>query len=243
MKLNFRIIKFIFIYTTMISSIFLYVDLKESPIVTNRISLIEEPVNKLEEKEDNSDVINKYIDKYNNKEVVGVISILNTSYEKAIMQHSDNDYYLDHLENKKKNFMGSIYLDFRNNISEDKKLLIYGHNSSNVKMPFDILENYYNKDYYDEHRYIKILTKDSTRIYKIFSVYIETSDFDYMQTDYDDDDVWVKHINKLKNNSMHKDDTILNEDDNILILQTCSTHKKYKNNKYKFLLVVAKEVK
>ena len=64
-----------------------------------------------------------------------------------------------------------------------------------------------------------------------------------MQTDYSDKESWLKHINKLKNNSMHEDDTILNEDDNILILQTCSTHKKYKNNKYKFLLVVAKEVK
>lgn len=243
MKFSLRIIKLIFIYTTLVFSIFYYVDLKKSPVILNEISIIEEPVNKLEEKDDNFDIINKYIDKYNNKEVVGVISILNTSFEKVIMQHSDNDYYLNHLENKKKNFMGSIYLDFRNNISKDKKLIIYGHNSSNVKMPFDILENYYDKDYYDEHRYIKILTKDSTRIYKIFSVYIETKDFEYMQTDYSDKKLWLKHINKLKNNSMHKLDTELHEDDNILILQTCSTHKKYMNNKYKFLLVVAKEVK
>lgn len=243
MKISFRMVKLMLVYLFMVTSIFICVDLKNKPTVTNSLVLIDEPVNIQEENNKNIDIINNYVNKFNNNEVAGVISIFNTNYEKAIMQHNDNDYYLNHKENKKSNFMGSIYLDFRNDISNDKKLLVYGHNSSNVKMPFDILENYYDKEFYNEHRYIKILTKDNTRIYKIFSIYVETKDFDYMQTDYDSKSLWLEHINKLKNNSMHDIDTELNENDNILILQTCSTHKKYLNNKYKFLLVVAKEVK
>ena len=75
-------------------------------------------------------------------------------------------------------------------------------------MPFKILDNYYDYKYYQEHPYIQIVTNKETRLFKIYSVYVE-----------------------------------VNKEDNILILQTCSTHKDYKNYKDKFLLVIAKEVK
>lgn len=186
--------------------------------------------------------INKYISKYNNNEVKGIITIPNTNYEKAIMQHNDNDYYLNHLENKKAHYMGAIYLDFRNNINNDKKLLIYGHNSKNVSMPFKILEKYYQKEYYQEHQYIEIITPDKTRKYQIFSVYIETKDFDYMQTDYDNESTWFNHLTKLKNKSLYNTNIDITKNDNILILQTCSTHKNYQKYPKKYLLVIAKEV-
>jgi len=150
-----------FIYLLLITSIFINTKNFIPSSSTNNIALIESPTiattktNSLESTK-NLEIINNYIKKYNNNEVVGVISILNTDYEKAIMQHNDNDYYLNHLENKKSHYMGSIYLDFRINIINDKKLLIYGHNSKNITMPFKILENYYNKSYYQDHQYIKI---------------------------------------------------------------------------------------
>lgn len=190
----------------------------------------------------NEEIVNSYIDKYNNDDVKGEISIINTDYKKALMQYSNNDYYLNHLEDGTSNFMGSIYLDFRVDIDNSNKLLIFGHNSSNVDMPFKILEEYYDYDYYKEHQYIKIITKNKTRLYQIYSVHVEVSDFSYMATEFDNEDEWYKHINTFKERSMYDTGVTVDKDDKILILQTCSTHRKYSKYNQKFLLVVAKEV-
>ena len=132
---------------------------------------------------------------------------------------------------------------FRVNINTSRKLLIFGHNSSKVEMPFKILDNYYDYKYYQEHPYIQIVTNKETRLFKIYSVYVEVKDFDYMKTDFKNDEDWYNHISKFKNKSLYDTGVEVNKEDNILILQTCSTHKDYKNYKDKFLLVIAKEVK
>ena len=82
-----------------------------------------------------SDIINDARNKYNNNDVVGILEIDNTDYIVPIMQANDNEYYLNHTPDGKENFMGSVYLDYRVDIDSSKKLLIYGHNSSNIDMP------------------------------------------------------------------------------------------------------------
>ncbi len=59
--------------------------------------------------------------------------------------------------------MGSIYLDYRVDIDSSKKLLIYGHNSSKIDMPFKILEEFYDKDYYDNHKYVDLTTSTTKK--------------------------------------------------------------------------------
>lgn len=242
-----KITYLIFLYLLLIITIFIDTKLFISNPTLNYISLnttptINEDPKTVVNNSKNQELINNYQTKYQNNEVIGVITIPNTNYQKAIMQHSDNDYYLNHLENKKSHYMGSIYLDFRVNITNDKKLLIYGHNSKNISMPFKILERYYDKNYYQEHQYIEILTPEKTRLYQIFSIYVETNDFDYMQTDYNNQKTWFNHLTKLKNNSLYETNINITPNDNILILQTCSTHKNYQKFKKKYLLIVAKEI-
>lgn len=190
----------------------------------------------------NSKIIDEYVKLYNNSDVVGEISIINSDFKKAIMQGNDNDYYLNHTEDKTNSYMGSIYLDFRINIDDGKKLLIYGHNSGNIVMPFQILEEYYDYEFYQGHKYIKIITSNKTRLYKIYSVFVEVEDFGYMQTDFNNEDEWYEHINNFKKKSMYDTLEDVKKEDNILILQTCSTYYKYRDYQKKFLLVVAKEV-
>ena len=184
------------------------------------------------------DVLRK---KYKNNDIVGILEIENEDFSVPVLQSNDNDYYLNHLPNKKRSFMGSIFLDYRVNIESSKKMMIYGHNSSKYKMPFYILEKYYDLDYLNEHKYVDIKTNNKLRRYELFSIHIETSDFTYMNLKYKDKE-YVKHINILKDRSMYRIDTELDKDTNILILQTCSTHKNYKNYKKKFLLLVFKEI-
>ena len=188
------------------------------------------------------EVIEKLRSKYNNDDVVGILEISNTDYTVPIMQGEDNDYYLEHTPDGKSNFMGSIYLDYRVDIDSNKKLLIYGHNSSNVDMPFKILEEFYDKDYYDNHKYVEITTSTTKKKYEIFSVHVETSDFTYMNINFDDDEDYIEHLEKLKSRSMYDTGVELSSDDEILILQTCSTHSDYRNYSKKYLLIILRRV-
>ena len=110
-------------------------------------------------------------------------------------------------------------------------------------MPFDILENYYNYDYMKNHKYVQIKTYDNKiRKYELFSIYIEPKDFSYMKVDLDPSS-YNEHLKYLKNKSMYNVDTNINDNDNILILQTCSTHKDYQKYSKKYLILAFKEVK
>lgn len=179
---------------------------------------------------------------YNNDEVVGILAIENTGYIVPVVQAEDNAYYLNHDPYKNKNGLGSIYLDYRLDIESSPKLLIYGHNSSNMDMPFKILENFYDKNYYESHKYMTLITESSVRKYEIFSVYVETSDFTYMNIKFDTKDDYYNQLKKLKNRSIYDTGVKIEEDDEVLILQTCSTHSDYKNYDKKYLLVILRRV-
>ena len=177
-----------------------------------------------------SEIITKVRDEYNNDDIKGILEIVNADYIVPVLQGKDNDYYLNHDAYGKHNYMGSIYLDYRVNIDSSKKLLIYGHNSSNIDMPFKILEEFYDKDYYDNHKYV------------IFSVYVEPTDYSYMNINFNNDDEYFDHLKKLKSKSMYDTGINISKDDEILILQTCSTNKDYRNYQKKYLLIILRRV-
>lgn len=77
--------------------------------------------------------------------------------------------------------------------------------------------------------------------YQIFSVYVETSKWDYMKLNFTEKE-WLEHLNKLKSLSWYETGVNVSKDDEILILQTCSHHKKYKNYNNKYLLIIVKNI-
>lgn len=188
------------------------------------------------------DIINELKNEYNNDDVVGILEINNTDYVVPVMQGEDNEYYLEHTPDGESNFMGSIYLDYRVDIDSSKKILIYGHNSSNVDMPFKILEEFYDKDYYDNHKYVDITTSTTKKRYEIFSVYVETNDFSYMNINFENDKDYLEHLEKLKSRSIYDTGVELSSDDDILVLQTCSEHPDYRNYEKKYLLIILRRV-
>ena len=201
-----------------------------------------EPNNNVNNPINYEDVINNLRKEYNNEDIKGIIEIDNTDYIVPVLQGNDNDYYLNHDAYGNRSGMGSIYLDYRVNIDTSKKLLIYGHNSSNIDMPFKILEEFYDKDYYDNHKYVLLTTSTNKKRYEIFSVYVETSDFSYMDVNFASDKDYLEHLTKLKEKSMYDTGVEVTSDDEILILQTCSTHKDYRNYQKKYLLIIIRRV-
>ena len=177
----------------------------------------------------------------NNKDIVGYLSIPNTNINEPILQSTDNEFYLNHGIDKKKNIIGSVFMDYRVKINNEKKNLIYSHNSSTFDVPFKELEKYYNEDFYKNNKYIYLEDEENKVKYQIFSVYVETSNWDYMKLNFIEKE-WLEHLNKLKSLSWYETGVNVDKDDEILILQTCSHHKKYKNYKNKYLLIIAKKI-
>ena len=176
-------------------------------------------------------------EKYHNNDIVAYIEIPGVT-KSIVLQSDDNDYYLNHNYKKEYDIKGSIVLDYRNKLS-DRKILIYGHSGKEKDLPFLKLNNYIKKDYWEEHNAINLYTMEKIRKYKIYSSYIETSDYDYVNLNSFNGLSWEEHINKLKNKSLYETGIELDENDNIIILQTCSMNDE---GYQKYHLVIGKEV-
>ncbi len=195
------------------------------------INSIEEEVSLLEKTEEVK-TLEYYKEYYSNNDVVGSLEIEGTNINTLLVQTTNNEYYLNHSLNKEYDIIGSIYVDYRVNLNS-KQINIYGHNSQVYDVPFKELENYTDKDYYKEHKYIKIWDGETTNIYEIFSVQIVTSDYEYINVDSSD---WSNHIKEL-NNSIYDTGLSATEEDDILVLQTC-----YYNPVNSFLIINSKKI-
>lgn len=179
---------------------------------------------------------------YNNNNIVGFVYIPNTNINEVVAQYKDNDFYLNHNLYNNKDYKGSIFLDYRMKINEGRKNIIYGHNSSNLDVPFRELENYYDKSYFEKNRYIYVKSDDIVNKYEVFSVFVETSDWTYTKVNFESDEEWLNHINMLKDRSWYDTGVDIGETDRILILQTCSHHKDYTKYENKYFLILSKLV-
>lgn len=212
----------------------------EDKIVDNYESVITE-TNIIEE----NNIVDELRNNYNNNDVVGVIKIDDTDINEPVLKGEDNNYYLTHTITKEYDKYGSIYMDYRTDLNNSKKILIFGHNSSyytKEKVPFKELENYYEENYYKNHKYITLILDKEIRTYEIFSIYVETSDFTYMNMKFENQETWYNHLLNLKNKSLYNTNIDITEDDEILILQTCSTNKNYSNYEKKYLLIISKRI-
>lgn len=165
--------------------------------------------------------LEEYRKKYNNDEIVGVLSIDKTKINTLLLQTTNNDYYLRRLPNKEKHITGSVFIDYKTKLDNDKNVIIYGHNANNYDIPFRYLRNYLNKDFYLKHKYIDIETDFSVNKYEIFSVYIADNNYLHLKTSFLDDEAWLSHLNKLKEKSIYGTNISLSANDSIITLQTC----------------------
>lgn len=190
---------------------------------------------KIEKVDSENSIVAIYQDEFNNSDIIGKLYIPNTSLNVPIVQGEDNEYYLNHLIDKSYNTLGSVFLDYRNQVT-DQKILIYGHNSWDVSTEFHMLENYLDSNYYDGHSEIYFETDDQVYHYRIFSVYIATNDFQHVNLKLSDSE-YATHLYWLSSQSIYDTGVSVSNYDDILILQTC-----YFEPKDSFIIVAAKKI-
>lgn len=164
--------------------------------------------------------------KKKNKDTVAWLKVNGTNINYPVVQSVNNDYYLNHSFNKKKNSAGWIYMDYRNSSTNlDKNTIIYGHSLWN-KLMFGSLSKLIHPSHYQnkENQKIYLLTDNYQYEYKVFSVYTILEETYYLTTDFSKSNYkdFISTIYKRSKVSM----PLPNKDKEIITLSTCYDEKR-----------------
>ena len=159
---------------------------------------------------------------HNNNDIIGRLEIPDL-FNILVVRGTDNSFYLNRNIDKKSDYKGNEFLDFRVGPTS-KQINIYGHNTRdpNIKVPFLRLERFNDETFFNNNKYI-ILQHDGGRsIYKI-TAWKEVQDSEHMIVEATGTD-FLSHMTKLMTGVTYKRDVGYDIDSDIIILQTCSHH-------------------
>lgn len=157
-----------------------------------------------------------------NNNVKGWIQVNGTNINYPFVQANDNKYYLTHSFDKSWNSAGWLFLDYRNNNTNNKNTIIYAH-GRNDKTMFGSLRTVLTKNWLSNtnNYVIKISTEKENSLWQIFSTYHIPTTSDYLQTNFDSNNEYQEFLNIIKDRSSYNFNTSVNSNDNILTLSTC----------------------
>lgn len=156
-----------------------------------------------------------------NPDIVGWIQLDGSRINNPVVQGPDNEWYL--YRNFKGEYAqaGSIFMDYRNNRWEPQKnLVLYGHRMKDGTM-FGDLKYYIDQTYYEAHRNFRLDTLNASYLAEIFSVYDTTVDFNYIETDFADEEAFQAYLASIQRKSLYKPDFEVTSSDQIVTLSTC----------------------
>lgn len=159
-----------------------------------------------------------------NSDTVGWLTVNGTKIDYPVVQTNDNKYYLNKNYNKKSDYNGWVFMDYRNNPDVlDKNTIIYAHNRYYSGVMFGTLNNVTKKKWQsvDENLVITYNTLDENLKWKVFSIYSINVTSDYLVKDFDTTEDFTEFVNLISSRSDYGFDTEVTKDDKILTLSTC----------------------
>lgn len=157
-----------------------------------------------------------------NSDVKGWITVNGTNINYPFVQGKDNSYYLRHSFDKSYNNAGWVFLDYKNNLLNDKNTVLYAHSMRNRTM-FGSLRNILKNNWVNNsnNHIIKLSTENENTLWQVFSVYHIKTTSDYIKTRFNSDNEFEKFINMISKRSFHNFNTEVSIDDKVLTLSTC----------------------
>lgn len=166
-----------------------------------------------------------------NGDFMGWLTIDNTYVDHPIYQADDNDFYLNHNQEKEVSGYGAFFYDYRTVITqgyEDQNLVIYGHNMKNGSM-FGELKLFRDADYYDTDHTITLTTINGEKKYVVFATFLLNSVrahdnnniFDIYKTTFASEEEFNEWIAEAKDRSLVDTGIEVGFKDGILTFITC----------------------
>lgn len=180
-----------------------------------------------------------------NTDMAAWLVVPGTNIDYPVMQTpADENYYLYLDFDKKKNKNGSLILDTDSSIDPiGTNLIIHGHNMKSGAM-FGNLQEYEDKEYYEDHKTMILYTEECRRNYEVIAVfytqvYKKTDNvfkfYKFFQADTEEE--FLDYYDNIKALSLYDTGVTAEFGDRFLTLSTCS----YQVENGRFV-VVAKEV-
>ena len=171
-----------------------------------------------------------------NEEIVGWIRIDDTRIDYPVLEHKGDDqydqYYLYRTYKKDWSVYGSCFIDYRSTDSvNSKNVIIHGHNMNDGSMFHQLMDYgdlWGDLDYYKDHPVIVFNTPEGDAKWKIISVfktntmYAHGEFFNYMQGEFNSDAEFMNFVYNCRIRSMFDTPVVVNENDQLLTLSTCS---------------------
>lgn len=155
-----------------------------------------------------------------NPDIIAWIWQPDTAIHYPVLQGVDNAQYLRTTYDGQSSRLGSIFLDYRSDLSE-RNPIIYGHNAGNGKM-FASLARYRDRAYWESHPYIYLLTPDGYTKYVIFSFYETSSTGSTYTFAFEDDAAYDAYLAEIQRRSAYSTGISVRTEDDIITLSTCT---------------------
>ena len=159
-----------------------------------------------------------------NPDIVGWIYFENGDISYPILYSGDNETYLYTAVDKTPLRSGSIFMEQYNHPDfQDSHTIIYGHNMKDLSM-FSKLRYYFSdEEYYDDHQYFQIITRDAVYRYVIFAYQDVPEDSDFFNVSFEADDYFSIFLDNMVNASLRNTGIDVTKEDKVITLSTCST--------------------
>lgn len=180
---------------------------------------------------------------YNNNNIVARIQIPGLDIDTYVTRTTNNEYYLNHSIYNTYDEVGYPFADYRNkDLKNAKQINVYGHNSQDKSLQHRLelinLRAYLDKNFFDNYKYMYLSLDEGYYQYRVEAIKVVTaSDPEHMKVVFYSNDDYLKHAQKLYQNTIYlRDDTTITVNDKLLILQICNY-----NPKNSYLLVIGKQ--
>ena len=157
-----------------------------------------------------------------NSEVVGWIRIEDTNIDYPMVQAKDNEKYLRLTLDGQWNNAGTIFVDFRVEqpfVSENT--IIHGHNQRNKAM-FHDLTLYLDREFWESHPYVSILTPEKNYLYQIYSCYQSPNVSKTYNCQFSSQEQYQEYLDYSVSQSLYDTGVSVSSSDRIITLSTCN---------------------
>lgn len=139
-----------------------------------------------------------------------------------ILKTDNNEFYLNHDYKKDLLQSGSIFADKDNSnvVSDNKNLILYGHNMFAGTMFHSLSELLTNKSCFDSTK-VYIYTTKAIYVYELFSVYYAKATDDYFRTSFKNNTELVNYMYDAQQKSAYHKDIGFYPSDKFITLSTC----------------------
>jgi len=154
-------------------------------------------------------------------DMVAWIQSYGTQINYPVVQGRDNDFYLNHLPDKTKHRMGSVFLDYRNSMNfTDPNIFIYGHNMETDDI-FSSFLRYREQRYFERHDSMYLFTPTADYVIQLFAGYILDATYETPPMRFSGEEAFTRFVSDIRLRSVFRSGVEIAYGDQLVFLCTC----------------------